>query len=236
LPDRSIYTTDDTLRMLDRLLADRGGAWWDTFFADRAKPCPFFVDQPDENLVEWFDQGRLSPGRVLELGTGQGRNATYLAGRGCSVEAVDFSAEALRWAGERAAGAGVAVNFVCGDIFDVPIAAGGYDLVYDSGCFHHLAPHRRRDYVELVRRALAPGGAFGLVCFGPDGGSGLTDQQVYEQRSLGGGLGYDDSQLRALWDVDPWVVEVLRPMRAQGAGGSVFGVEFLSVLLARLTG
>ncbi len=29
----------------------RGGAWWDEFFGDRSKPCPFFVEWPDENLV-----------------------------------------------------------------------------------------------------------------------------------------------------------------------------------------
>ncbi len=161
LPERFVYTTDDTLTLLDELLADRGGQWWNGFFRDRDKPCPFFVDWPDENLVQWFDEGRLSPGRVLELGTGQGRNATFLAGRGCQVEAIDFSAEAIGWATERAQQAGVEVRFQHSDIFTADIAEGAYDLVYDSGCFHHLAPHRRRSYLELVQRALAPGGRFG---------------------------------------------------------------------------
>jgi hypothetical protein len=53
-PDQFIYTHDDVLRMLDALLDSRGSAWWGEFFADRAKPCPFFVEWPDENLVEWF--------------------------------------------------------------------------------------------------------------------------------------------------------------------------------------
>ena len=66
---------DDALRALDALLEDRGGDWWSAFFQDRAEPCPFLVDRPDENLVAWFGEGLLAPGRGLELGCGNGRNA-----------------------------------------------------------------------------------------------------------------------------------------------------------------
>jgi SAM-dependent methyltransferase len=232
MPDGFIYTPDDTLRLLDRLLTERGGAWWDGFFADRAKPCPFFVEAPDENLVEWVDAGRIAPGRVLELGTGNGRNAVFLASRGFTVDAVDFSAEALGWAADRASAAGVAVNLQCGDMFDVPLEAGVYDLVYDSGCFHHQAPHRRHAYAQRVSRALRPGGLFGLVCFRPEGGGGLSDRQVYENWSLGGGLGYGEEGLRAIWDGAPFAVEVLRQMRGLDAGGPVFGADFLWAMLA----
>lgn len=224
-----VRTPDDLLTLLDDLLTGQDGERWDAFFADRARPCPFFVDVPDENLVEWFDTGRLRPGRVLEPGCGNGRNAVFLARRGCTVDAVDFSARALGWARERAAGAGVEVTFHERSIVDVDPDPGSYDLVYDGGCFHHVAPHRRPQYVELVRRALRPGGHFGLVCFRPEGGGGLTDREVYERRTLGGGLGFSDDQLRALWG-DGFTVEVLRPMTA--STGSTFGEDVLTVLLA----
>ena len=232
MPDQLIYSTDDVLRMLDALLADRDGAWWGEFFADRAKPCPFFVDWPDENLAAWFSEGLLAPGRVLELGCGNGRDATYLAGLGCRVDAIDFSPAAIDWARERATSAGAAVTFQCCSIFAADVAEGSYDLVYDSGCFHHLPPHRRKDYVELVARALKPGGSFGLVCFRPEGGSGYTDQQVYERASLGGGLGYSADSLRALWDRAPFSLRVLRQMNKTGGQGPYFGEDFLWVLLA----
>lgn len=231
--EQFIYTRDDVLRMLDALLDSRGSAWWGEFFADRAKPCPFFVDWPDENLVQWFGDGTLTPGRVLELGCGHGRNALYLASRGCRVDAVDFSAQAIDWARERARAAGATVHFQCCSIFDATVPAGGYNLVYDAGCFHHLAPHRRQDYVALVSRALRPGGHYGLVCFRPEGGSGYTDQQVYERASLGGGLGYSAARLRALWDAAPFSVRVLRQMRKTDDGQEPhFGEDFLWVLLA----
>jgi len=236
MQDRFIHTRDDVLDLLDDLLADKDGSWWDGFFTNRAKPIPFFVDWPDENLREWFDQGRLQPGRVLELGSGHGRNAVFLAGRGCTVEAVDFSAEAIAWARELAAKADVEIDFQHRDILDLDLEPGAYDLIYDSGCFHHLAPHRRPDYVDLVRRALKPGGHLGQVCFRPEGGSGLTsDRQVYEQRTLGGGLGYGENQLRALWDDEPFSIEVLRAMANQD-GEPSFGADFLWALLVAKAG
>ena len=126
--------------------------------------------------------------------------------------------------------------FQCCSIFDATFPEGSYDLVYDSGCFHHLAPHRRKDYVELVRRALRPGGSYGLVCFRPEGGSGYTDQQVYERASLGGGLGYSEDRLRALWDEAPFSLRVLRRMNKTGGQGPCFGEDFLWVLLATKDG
>jgi SAM-dependent methyltransferase len=232
MPEQFVYSVDDVLRMLDALIAGGDGVRWEEFFADRDRPCPFFTTWPDENLAEWFKDGLLRPGRVLELGCGNGRNAVYLAGLGCEVDAVDISARAIEWARERAEAAGVRIGFQCRSIFDADVATGSYDLVYDAGCFHHLPPHRRRDYVALVDRALRPGGSYGLVCFRPEGGSGYTDQQVYERASLGGGLGYSPDRLRALWDSPPFRLRALRQMKEQDPPGPCFGLGFLWVLLA----
>jgi SAM-dependent methyltransferase len=238
MQDQFIYTTGDLLVMLDALVSGEGdgGASWSELFADRSRPLPFLVDWPDENLVAWFGDGLLAPGRVLELGCGNGRNATYLAGLGCQVGAIDFSSWAIERARERATAAGAAVEFQCCSIFDATFAAESCDLVYDSGCFHHLPPHRRQDYVALVHRALKPGGRYGLVCFRPEGGSGLTDHQVYEQATLGGGLGYTEERLRGLWDRPPFSVQVLRQMTKTGGQGPSFGEDFLWALLAAKDG
>jgi SAM-dependent methyltransferase len=230
--EQFIYTSDDLLSMLDALLESRDGAWWDEFFTRPPGPVPFRADWPDENLAEWFGGGLLTPGRVLELGCGPGRNAVYLAGLGCGVDAVDFSAHAIGEARKRAEQAGCPVTFWCSSIFDAGFPDGSYDLVYDSGCFHHLPPHRRKSYVELVHRTLKPGGSYGLVCFRPEGGSGFTDLQVYQRASLGGGLGYAEDRLRALWDQPPFSVRVLRQMNKTDGQGPCFGEDFLWVLLA----
>lgn len=227
-----IRTADDVLRLLDELVGDTPATWWDTFYADRSKPIAFFVDEPDENLAEWAADGRLGAGRALDVGCGNGRNAMFLAAQGFAVEALDYSPRAIAWARELAEASGSPVRLRCESVLDAALENEQYELVYDSGCFHHLPPHRRQTYFELVTRVLKPGGTFGLVCFRPEGGSGLSDRDVYEQRRLGGGLGYEEGQLRSLWDRPPISVEVLRQMRGRDQAAPRFGERFLWTLLA----
>lgn len=56
MPDPFIYSSDDLPVMSGGLPEGSGVGWWDDFFADGAKPCPFFVEWPDENLVAWFGE------------------------------------------------------------------------------------------------------------------------------------------------------------------------------------
>jgi SAM-dependent methyltransferase len=223
--------SDAELGRLDTLLADSGRDKWQSFYADRAKPCPFFVPFPDECLVQWLDAGELRPGRVLDIGCGNGRNAIFLAQRGFTVDAVDYSESALAWANEQATSAGAEVAFRCRSIFELD-ATEAYDLVYDAGCFHHIAPHRRHAYIRLVTAGLKPGGAFGLVCFAPEGGSGYSDDDVYAHGSLGGGLGYDEARLRSFW-APSLDIECLRRMHEQDGSAGLFGKSFLWVMRAR---
>jgi len=226
--------SDSDLAALDAMLAGRENDWWNAFYANRAKPCPFFVASPDESLAGWVRDGLVRPGRAVDLGCGHGRNAIFLASHGFSVEAVDYSQAAIDWARERVKETGTQVQLRHQSVFDLNLEAGSYDLVYDSGCFHHLPPHRRRRYVKLVVDALRPGGWFGLTCFRPEGGSGYSDEEVYANRSLGGGLGYSEDRLRDIWS-QGLQVRVVRQMVQPDAGSGLFGVDFLWVLLAQKT-
>ncbi|MEU7580333.1 class I SAM-dependent methyltransferase [Streptomyces sp. NPDC041068] len=241
--NRDIRTTDDVMRLLDGLFApeaDRwttdGAAWWDGFYADRDKPVPFFVAKPDESLVSYVERGIVTPGRALDLGCGPGRNALHLASLGFDVDAVDLSPTAVAWAEDRAREAGARVRFHRGDAFD-PTATeltGPYDLIHDSGCFHHLPPHRRVGYLALVDRALAPGGHFSLTCFaaGERGmGSELDDAEFYRGGGLRGGLAYTAESLRGIFR-DLTEVEVRR-MRDEAADSPHFGEPFLWTALFR---
>jgi len=238
-PDRSIRTVEDVLTLLDGLFApeaDRwteggGSAWWDGFYADRARPVPFFVDKPDENLAEYLDGGLVARGgRALDLGCGPGRNAVHLASQGFEVDAVDLSPAAVAWARDRAREAGVAsrIRFHQGNAFALEAigAAGPYDLVCDSGCFHHLPPHRRISYLGLLDRVLAPGGHLVLTCFAAGAmGSELPDAAFYREARLHGGLAYSPASLRALFA--PLVPRELRRMREQPPDSPHFGAPFL---------
>ncbi len=232
---RDIRTVEDVLQLLDRLFvsdADRwtteAGSWWDGFYADRSKPVPFFTAKPDENLVSYLDRGLITVGRALDLGCGPGRNATYLASRGFDVDAVDLSPAAIAWARERTAEAGAEVRFLCGDAFSLAGTElhGTYDLIYDSGCFHHLPPHRRISYLALLDQHLAPGGRFGLACFAAGAmGSELPDAELYQQGRLDGGLAYSDESLRWIFS-DLTEIEVRR-MHDEPPESPCFGESFL---------
>ncbi len=219
---------------LDALLAERQSDWWNEFYADRAKPVLFFGTEPDESLSAWVSDGVISPGKALDLGCGNARNAILLAKAGFNVEGVDYSRTAIEWAVQRAKEANADVRLHNASVFDAPIQPSSYDLVYDSGCFHHMPPHRRSSYIALVAEALKPGGWLGLTCFRPEGGGGLSDNDVYERRTLAGGLGYTDTRLRELWS-GLFEIVSLRQMRESPAGSDVFGKGFLWVLLARKT-
>lgn len=216
---------------LDALLDSRAGIWWDKFYSDRSKPCPFFVRHPDESLAQYVYDGLIQPGRAIDMGCGNGRNSIFLARHGFSVEAVDYSKAAIEWARELAEEAGVSISLKQASVFDLDLQAATYDLVYDSGCFHHIPPHRRTQYVELIIGALRPGGWLCLTCFRPEGGSGYSDADVYERRSLGGGLGYTDERLREIWS--ELRIHCLRGMNAQDASSELFGESFLWTLCAQ---
>lgn len=228
-----ISSYEDLLLMLDSLLREPT-QFWDDFYSNREKGIPFFVNKPDENLVNYFEGKILNPGKVLELGCGPGRNAIYFAEKGCLVDAVDLSEESIRWATERAKERNVNINFVNKNIFDIAIEEGAYDIVYDSGCFHHIAPHRRMSYINLLQKALKQGGYFAITCFvqgGVLGGADISDWEVYRLRSLKGGLGFTDDKLRTIFkDFDE--VEIRR-MKEIKQSNEVFGVSALCTALFR---
>ncbi|MCH0542969.1 class I SAM-dependent methyltransferase [Streptomyces sp. MUM 203J] len=244
--DRTVRTHEDVLRLLDDLIgsdADRStagaGTWWDTFYEDRTKPVPFFVHKPDENLADYVGRGLTAPGRALDIGCGPGRNALYLAGLGFDTDAVDLSAGALAWAEDRARETGVTTaRFHHGDAFaltlpDGPLT-GPYDLVYDSGCFHQLPPHRRVSYLALLDRVLAPGGAFALTCFAAgEGGMGWEtgDTDFYRGPAPRGGLAYTPESLRAVFS---GMTEIeIRRMHQESPESAHFGESFLWTALFR---
>ncbi|MFE6752306.1 class I SAM-dependent methyltransferase [Streptomyces sp. NPDC057684] len=239
--DRNIRSVDDVLALLDGLFApeaDRwtgdAATWWDGFYADRTRSVPFFADKPDENLVSYLRRGLVTPGRALDLGCGPGRNAIHLASHGFEVDAVDLSPEAIAWAEERAADAGASVSFHCGDAFALAGTElrGPYDLIYDSGCFHHLPPHRRISYLDLLDRTLAPGGRLALTCFASGAmGSEVADADLYRGSGLHGGLAYTPESLR--WIFSDLTEVEQRRMRDEVPESPSFGEPFLWTALFR---
>jgi SAM-dependent methyltransferase len=104
----------------------------------------------------------LAAGRALDLGTGEGRNAIWLAERGWQVTAVDFSAVGLAKAAELAAGHGVTgIRWVEGDLRGYQPGPAAYDLVLLA--YVHLPPDEFGALLAAAASALAPGGTLLVV-------------------------------------------------------------------------
>ncbi len=228
MKNETLRTEEDIIKMLDSLLRP-AEPFWNEFYENREKDVPFFENVPDENLVSYIETGWVSKGKVLELGCGPGRNAIYLANEGFEVTAVDLSIEGINWAKERALAKGIEIDFICDSIFNLE-CQNDFDFVYDSGCLHHIPPHRRIHYVDLIKKSLKPGGYFGLTCFAAGdlderNGSEITDWDVYRGWSLQGGLAYSEEKLRGIFK-EFEVIEI-RKMKQIDQPNTMFGESFL---------
>lgn len=115
--------------------------------------------EPNRFVVE--ELAGLPPGRALDLGTGEGRNAVWLAGRGWQVTAVDFSAVALAKAAELAGKHGVTVEWAEADLLEYQPASGAYDLVLLA--YVQFPPPELAAVLAAASAALAPGGTLLVV-------------------------------------------------------------------------
>src|SRR5262249_16353248 len=112
---------------------------------------PIFTAAPNALLVSAV-AGR-KPGRALDVGMGQGRNAVFLAAQGWDVTGFDPSDEAVRQARSNAEKAGVKLRAVVArdDEFDYGTAA--WDLIVMT-YVRDLTPND----AHVFWRALRPGG------------------------------------------------------------------------------
>jgi cyclopropane fatty-acyl-phospholipid synthase-like methyltransferase len=125
---------------------------------------PWYYPHLDPDLAAALDRLGIAAGRALDLGTGPGTQAIALARRGLDVTATDLSPAAVTLASSRAAAEGVEVRFVQDDVLASKLE-GGFDVVFDRGCFHVLDPERRPDYVRTLHRLVRAGGRLFLKTF-----------------------------------------------------------------------
>jgi 2-polyprenyl-3-methyl-5-hydroxy-6-metoxy-1,4-benzoquinol methylase len=142
---------------------------------------PRFNTEPNAFLVRVIE-GR-TPGRALDVGMGQGRNAIWLAGQGWEVTGFDPAEKAVALAHELAdeAGVTIATETVGSEEFDW--GSEQWDLVV-------LSYVSAREWIETIHRCLRPRGLVMLEAFHED---------ATENGSIGSGVVFETNELLELF-------------------------------------
>jgi len=104
-------------------------------------------------LQEIIDSGHwtISPGSALDVATGKGGNALFLATRGFQVTAIDISAVGLEEGRKRARDNSLLIDWQQADLENVQFAVAEYDLIVNIN-------YLQRSLIPLLKSALKPGG------------------------------------------------------------------------------
>lgn len=100
---------------------------------------------------------------ILDIGTGRGDLALYLAGLGHEVLGIDVDAEAIAVARARAQALGSTAHFLVLDVRDVPILSRRFACVVDSGLMHSLDDAERERVAQALCAVVEPTGAVHIL-------------------------------------------------------------------------
>lgn len=121
---------------------------WDERFRTGSYPQ---APEPSPVLAGYLEE--VPSGRALDIATGTGRNAVFLAEEGYAVDAIDQSREGLAITRERATerGVGDRLNLVQADVSSYGFPCEHYDLIT-------ISFFRALDRFTDIKEALVPGG------------------------------------------------------------------------------
>ncbi len=154
---------DRQLDIIQRVMWERSDGWRIIFNNIYASNTPGFVTEPNALLISTIE-GR-KPGRALDIGMGQGRNAVFLALKGWDVTGFDVSDEGIAVARKNAERAGVKLNAIRETDEAFNYGSNQWDLIV---FMYEPLPVASAAYVERLRKSMKPGGLFVFEGYGPD--------------------------------------------------------------------
>ena len=126
---------------------------------------PWYSERPVKPLVDLLRRKSLKGKKALDVGCGAGSNTLYLAAKGVVAAGADVSIEAIRLAKSRMARKKLKGFFAAADASQLPFKNEVFDFILDRGCFHHIEPFKRLDFIGEMRRVLSPQGCYLMLCF-----------------------------------------------------------------------
>lgn len=149
-----------TMARVLRLMRERPEAWRPMFNRIYASGATTFSTEPTPLLVSAVES--LKPGRALDVGMGQGRNAVFLALKGWDVTGFDLADEGLTAASARATRAGVPLKTIRADAASFDYGREAWDLIVITyGPAFVVEPA----FAERLKTGLRPGGLLVIESF-----------------------------------------------------------------------
>jgi ubiquinone/menaquinone biosynthesis C-methylase UbiE len=122
-------------------------------------------DEPQldfKHFIKWLRKTEhvdLDGLRVLDLGSGTGKNSLFLAERGSEVTGIELSTTAVKIAEQRAQERGLFAEFIEGSFGNkFNFKDNGFDLIIDVVSSMSLSDKERTKYLSECTRVLKPGG------------------------------------------------------------------------------
>ncbi|MDZ4245951.1 MAG: class I SAM-dependent methyltransferase [Dehalococcoidia bacterium] len=199
---------------------ERDKSQWDEVYR-KAPPgtLPWEQSGVSEELMDILSKGVIDSGRALDVCSASGYNTVYIAKQGFQSDGIDISSRAVELARERAAKAGVSCSFLAGDVLAMPYDDETFTFVFDRGCFHTIAPRKRKVFIREICRVLKTKGKYLLVCFTRRAWGGGGPPYIFTPGEI-------ERYFSSLFNIVS-----LRKLEGKEAGGT--GDAYLSVLMEK---
>lgn len=132
---------------------------WQERWATEEGRAPWIEPEPDVVAVADRLRGK-TPIRALDLGSGVGRHALYLAGRGFTVSALDASQRGIDITREEAKRLGLTIDLEVGKMTQLSYPDRHFDYVLSWNVIYHGDGGIVRRCIAEIHRVLRPGGIF----------------------------------------------------------------------------
>jgi SAM-dependent methyltransferase len=145
---------------------------WESVYQTKSPEQTSWYQPHLEMSLDWIIEA--APDRsssILDVGGGESTLVDDLLNRGYSnLTVLDLAESAIRKTQARLSAAGQSVRWFTGDITEIRLPAGGFDLWHDRAVFHFLTEQpQRAAYLRQLAASLRTGGHVILATFGPDG-------------------------------------------------------------------
>lgn len=190
--------------------------WWDQFY--RENPMAFGEEPtPIVRKALTYIHPAFNRGRAMDIGSGPGRNAVFLAERAFTVDAVDPSKQALMILRQRAVTRNVRVNTWAEDATSRKIIKGHYQMIICVYVLHEFSYYEGIRVIQMMQEEVALGGLNVIAAW-------MTEGDLWDEPGAPDQCFFDSKELTALWYGDEnWKIEEYaeedRKLWRKGYGG-----------------